>query len=78
MNKMFFSYRQILFNGRVNLNNAFGLGKRMVELLNEQSDRKSALRGTNLYKSYRTGGIFLKTQKTVLDNLNINVRDGQM
>jgi hypothetical protein len=50
----------------------------MVELLDQQQERKSALRGTNLYKAYRAGGCFLRTQKTVLDDLNINVRDGQM
>jgi hypothetical protein len=50
----------------------------MTELPNEQSDRQSALRGKNLYKCYRSGGMFDKKQKVVLDYLNINVREGQM
>lgn len=38
-----------------------------------------ALRGSNLKKFYKTGGNFFKSTKlTVLNDLNVNVRKGQM
>jgi hypothetical protein len=45
---------------------------------NDELIQKSALKGQNLYKAYKSSSFISKSYKVILDNLNINVTKGEM